>query len=288
MEGPDVRLDPQQRLARRAAAQNSLPRVAAGPARDGSRHGPVRRRQSRGHERRRTRRIRNAARPAGPADPRLDHGRRADARGIRHRVLCARRGGAASRARAGDALAMNVVDKPQTPAAAAARRLAEGGVVTLARAPEGFDAFVVADLARALAGAGEKRAVALVFVARDGVRAQSFIDALGFAAPEVEALYLPSWDCQPYDRVSPNAAISAERMTVLARLAKSRGSLQRPRILVASVSALTQRTPPRSYMEQAALSAAPGNTMRMEDIVGWCEANGYQRASTVRDVGDYA
>ena len=46
---------------------------------------------------------------------------------------------------------------------------------------------------------------------------QSFIDALAFAAPEIEALYLPAWDCQPYDRVSPNAAISAQRMTAFAR-----------------------------------------------------------------------
>jgi transcription-repair coupling factor (superfamily II helicase) len=91
----------------------------------------------------------------------------------------------------------------------AVRRLSEGGALTLASAPEGFDAFVVADIARGLAKAGEERAVALCFVARDGQRAQSFIDALAFAAPEIEALYLPSWDCQPYDRVSPNAAISA-------------------------------------------------------------------------------
>ena len=69
-------------------------------------------------------------------------------------------------------------------------------------------------------------------MARDGPRAQSFIDALAFAAPEIEALYLPAWDCQPYDRVSPNAAISAQRMTALARLARSRGALERPRVLV--------------------------------------------------------
>ena len=93
----------------------------------------------------------------------------------------------------------------------AVRRLEEGGAATLARAPEGYDAFVVAELTRALAKDGERRAVTLVFVARDGLRAQSFIDALGFAAPEIEALHFPSWDCQPYDRVSPNAAISAEK-----------------------------------------------------------------------------
>src|SRR5277367_421299 len=172
--------------------------------------------------------------------------------------------------------------------APAIRRLEEGGAVTLARAPEGYDAFVVAELTRALAKDGEQRAVILAFVARDSLRAQAFIDALSFAAPEIEALHLPSWDCQPYDRVSPNAAISADRMTVLARLAKSRSALERPRILVASVNALTQRTPPLAYLKSAAFAAAPGNSVRMEDLTHWLEATGYARASTVRDVGDYA
>src|SRR5271167_4865950 len=172
--------------------------------------------------------------------------------------------------------------------APAVRRLAEGGAVTLCRAPEGYDAFIVAELTRALAKAGEGRAVSLVCVARDSVRAQTFIDALGFAAPEIEALYLPSWDCQPYDRVSPNAAVSAERMTLLARLARTRGAVERPRILVGSVSALTQRAPPLKYVASAAFSAAPGNSVRMDDLALWLESNGYARASTVRDVGDYA
>ncbi len=172
--------------------------------------------------------------------------------------------------------------------APAIRRLKEGGAVTLARAPEGYDAFVVAELTRALAKDGEQRAVTLAFVARDGLRAQAFIDTLSFAAPEIEALYFPSWDCQPYDRVSPNAAISAERMTVLARLARTRGAAERPRILVASVNALTQRAPPLAFIASAAFSAAPGNSVRMEDLTRWLEANGYARASTVRDVGDYA
>ena len=138
-----------------------------------------------------------------------------------------------------------------TAVSVALRRLAEGGAVTLARAPEGYDAFVVADLTRALAAAGEKRAAALVFVARDSIRAQAFIDALGFVAPEIEALYLPSWDCQPYDRVSPNAAVSAERMTVLARLARTRGAIERPRVVVLSVNALTQRLPPPRSVSSA-------------------------------------
>ncbi|HEY1453510.1 MAG TPA: CarD family transcriptional regulator, partial [Roseiarcus sp.] len=182
---------------------------------------------------------------------------------------------------------MNVV-AAQHPVAAAIRRLAEGGAVTLARAPEGYDAFVVAELTRALAKSGAERAVTLVFLARDGLRAQGFIDALAFATPEIEALHFPSWDCQPYDRVSPNAAIAAERMTVLARLARTRGAVERPRILVAAVNAMTQRAPPLAFVASAAFSAAPGNSVRTEDLIHWLEANGYARASTVRDVGDYA
>ena len=171
---------------------------------------------------------------------------------------------------------------------ALALRLSQGGAITLARVPEGYDAFVLADLARAFAREAESRAVALTFVARDSLRAQAFMDALAFAAPEIEALYFPAWDCQPYDRVSPTSALSAQRMTTLARLALTRGAAERPRILVTTVNAITQRTPPRSFVGSAALSAAPGNVLRMEDLVRWLESNAFSRASVVRDVGDYA
>jgi transcription-repair coupling factor (superfamily II helicase) len=171
---------------------------------------------------------------------------------------------------------------------AAATRLRQPTAITLAHAPEGFDAFVVADLVRALARDAERRAVALTFLARDSLRAQSFVEALAFAAPEIEALTLPAWDCQPYDRVSPNTGVAAQRMTALARLALTRGAAERPRILVATVNAITQRVPPRAYLAKAALSVAPGNVLNMETLVGWLESNGFARASLVRDVGDYA
>ena len=139
-----------------------------------------------------------------------------------------------------------------------------------------------------MARAGEERAVALCFVARDGARAQSFIDALAFAAPEIEALYLPSWDCQPYDRVSPNAAISAQRMTALARLARTRGALERPRVLVVTVNGAGAARAAADFVAGAAFSAAPGNSVNMEELALWLETNGFVRASAVRDVGDYA
>ena len=43
-------------------------------------------------------------------------------------------------------------------------------------------------------------------------------EALAFFAPEAEVLRFPAWDCLPYDRVSPNPEIVAERVATLTRL----------------------------------------------------------------------
>jgi transcription-repair coupling factor (superfamily II helicase) len=161
--------------------------------------------------------------------------------------------------------------------------------VTLAGVPEGFDAIAVAETARRLAGeGGGERSVVLGFVARDGQRAARLVSGLGFVAPDIEVLNFPAWDCQPYDRVSPNAAVSAERMTALARLARTRSGDERPRVLVTTVNAFIQRVPSRRKVAGESLSVAPGNVVAMEAISGWLEVNGYLRSSTVRDVGEYA
>ena len=97
----------------------------------------------------------------------------------------------------------------------------------------------------------------------------------------------PAWDCQPYDRVSSHAGVVAQRMTVLSRLARLKGN-DRPSIVLATVNAVLQRVPAKSLVAAQALSAAPGNVISMDGIVRWLDLNGFVRASTVRDTGDYA
>ena len=170
----------------------------------------------------------------------------------------------------------------------AVSELRKGGSFTLSSVPEGFDAFCVADLAHSLARDAEKRAVVFVHVARDETRVRAFNEALAFAAPDIEVIDLPGWDCQPYDRVSPNASISARRMTALARLARSRSSEERPRILSTTVAAVLQKVPPLTKVAQDTFSAAPGNAIDMDKLVEWLEINGFVRSATVRDTGEYA
>ncbi len=167
-------------------------------------------------------------------------------------------------------------------------RLDAGENLLFARAPEGFDAFVAADLARALAVRAEGEPAVFVHVARDASRSAQFREALRFAAPFVEVLDIPGWDCQPYDRVSPNAAIASRRMTGLSRLARSKSSAEQPRAIVTTVDCLLQRVPPRAKIAADSFSAAPGNVVEMDVLTHWLENNGFLRSSTVREPGEYA
>jgi transcription-repair coupling factor (superfamily II helicase) len=170
----------------------------------------------------------------------------------------------------------------------ALKGLDAGERLLFANTPEGFDAFVAADLARALSGRDAEDAAVFVHVASDASRSAQFREALRFAAPKTEILEIPGWDCQPYDRVSPSAAVAARRMTGLARLARSKSSREQPRVLAVTVDCLLQRVPPRAKVAAESFSAVPGNAVEMDLLTAWLVANGFLRSSTVREPGEYA
>ncbi|MCE1236994.1 MAG: transcription-repair coupling factor [Hyphomicrobiales bacterium] len=157
--------------------------------------------------------------------------------------------------------------------------------VTLTRVPDGAEGLVIGDLARD-AGARDGRASLLV-VCSDGVRMQRLEAALAFFAPDVHVLALPSWDCRPYDRVSPNPVVVARRMTTLSHLASPR-ERKKPIVVLTTVNAATQRLPARATVAKETFAAQAGGRADMAKLVEWLEANGFERTSTVRDTGEYA
>jgi transcription-repair coupling factor (superfamily II helicase) len=168
-----------------------------------------------------------------------------------------------------------------------AELLAPDCPLTLANVADGAEGLVIADLARAMAARKETPATSAVVICRDGPRMAALARALAFFAPEIEVLQFPAWDCLPYDRVSPHAGVVAQRMTTLSRLARVKGR-DKPAVLLTTVNAVLQRVPARELIGRQALSAAPGNVLPMDGIVRWLELNGFVRASTVREPGDYA
>ncbi len=177
--------------------------------------------------------------------------------------------------------------KPFRPGTSPASLLTPGRSVTLTHVSDGAEGLVLADLARAVAAKPDAPATSLAVVCRDGPRMNALARALSFFAPDIETLEFPAWDCLPYDRVSPHAAVLAQRVLTLSRLARVEGR-DKPAILLTTVNAATQRVPARNLVQRQALSAAPGNVVGMEKIAQWLELNGYTRASTVREPGDYA
>ena len=155
------------------------------------------------------------------------------------------------------------------------------GRIDLVGAPEGFDALVVADLAKSHKGL-------TLFVARDGPRANDFAEALRFFDPTIEQMRMPSWDCLPYDRIGPSPGVAATRMAALSRLAHHRSSDPAPLVVIATVPALLQRVPPKAAIAKASYIAKAGQDVAVADLEQYFAVNGYVRASTVSERGEFA
>jgi transcription-repair coupling factor (superfamily II helicase) len=155
--------------------------------------------------------------------------------------------------------------------------------VTVYGAPEGWDAVLLARRSAEHDGP-------LLHVARDDQRMARMAETLGFFAPDADVLRFPAWDCLPYDRVSPNPEIVAERVATLARLIDraDSGTPARKLIVLTTVNALVQKVPPRHVFHGGSRVLAPNDRLDAEALALFLEANGYGRAGTVMEPGEYA
>jgi transcription-repair coupling factor (superfamily II helicase) len=163
---------------------------------------------------------------------------------------------------------------------ALAARIAGGEAeFSIVGAPPGHDAALAMLALRTMKGP-------LVYVARDETQAATFAKAARFFAPMAEQLRFPAWDCVPYDRVSPAPLIAAQRCAALVTLA--RRSSEAPVLVITTAAAFMQRLAPRARMKTASFEARSGGDLDAGALNGYLAANGYARASTVREPGEFA
>ena len=156
--------------------------------------------------------------------------------------------------------------------------MSEKSQITLSGVPEGFDAQAV------LKELG-KSGTPVLHIARDDKRMAAMQAALRFFAPDVPVVVFPGWDCLPYDRVSPNADISAQRMATLAGLVHG---MPDRFILLTTLNAATQRVPARDVLRDAAFSARVGDRIDEAALRGFLVRMGFVQSPTVTEPGDYA
>lgn len=162
-----------------------------------------------------------------------------------------------------------------------AEHLDRSGRVEIGGVPEGALPLAVAAIGRA--------SRQCLYVARDEARMARIAEQLAFFAPGVEILTFPAWDCVPYDRVSPNASTVATRIETLTCLAADdTADTEVFRAVLTTVAAVTQRVPERAAFRQSSLSAVPGDSLPMGRLNDFFARNGYRRATTVREAGEFA
>ncbi|HKU65971.1 MAG TPA: transcription-repair coupling factor, partial [Rhizomicrobium sp.] len=150
--------------------------------------------------------------------------------------------------------------------------------LSVSGAPQGYDAYIAAEAAR-------RRGGPVLFVALDDGEADAAERALQFFAPSLTVLSFPAWDCLPYDRVSPKPDIESRRLATLAALARDAG---KPAVIVTTINAVLQRVSPKDVIAGASFAARNGAEVDREALVGFLSGNGYVRAGTVREPGDFA
>ncbi|MEQ8897743.1 MAG: transcription-repair coupling factor [Roseovarius sp.] len=156
--------------------------------------------------------------------------------------------------------------------------MSEAKHIIVGGAPEGFDA-------RLILKEAERDSRPVIHVARDDKRLAQVAEALAFFAPGMPVLRFPGWDCLPYDRISPNADISAARMATLAGLVHG---APKQFVLLTTLNAATQRVPPRDVLKEAAFTAEVDQQIDEGALKAFLVRMGFVQSPTVTEPGDYA
>ena len=154
----------------------------------------------------------------------------------------------------------------------------KGTHITLSGAPEGYDAKLILDELR-------RGSAPVMHIARDDKRMAATRAALAFFAPDMPVITFPGWDCLPYDRVSPNADISATRMATLAGLVHG---MPPQYVLLTTLNAATQYVPVRAILREAAFRAQVGQRVDEAALRNFLVRMGFTQSPTVLEPGDYA
>ena len=148
--------------------------------------------------------------------------------------------------------------------------------ILMSGAPEGFDATIVNK---------EAQQGGVIHVARDAHRLQAMRAALEFFAPELPVFHFPAWDCLPFDRVSPNADISAQRMSSLASFL---AQMPKSYVVLTTLSAASQRVPARATVASAVFRASVHSRVDEQALRAFLVRMGFTQTPTVMEPGDYS
>ena len=144
---------------------------------------------------------------------------------------------------------------------------------------DGYDALLLSDFCTQNSD--------ILYIVSDGVELARTADLLQYIRPELKVLRFPAWDTVPYDRVSPNINIVAERIATLSELAYNPVPKE-PRVVISSIGAILQKLPPAKIFLNSLRELRGGDVLKFNDFMHYLSINGYIRVEQVFEPGEYA
>ncbi len=123
----------------------------------------------------------------------------------------------------------------------------------------------------------------ILLVCKDRKIADDLKGDLEFFLPDRKIVSLPAWDTLPFESVSPQVEISAERIASLAALHTAEDFL-----VVTPAEALCQKILPFRFISDLSLTLKRGDNGDKEDIKRRLEEAGFVPVRLVEEIGDYA
>ncbi|PWE54150.1 hypothetical protein DEM27_21975 [Metarhizobium album] len=121
------------------------------------------------------------------------------------------------------------------------------------------------------------------YVALTGGTAERIASAARCLASDIDVILLPPWDCLPYDRVAPSKQAMGRRMDAL------RVWLQpstKPRLLITSLGAVLQPTPPFSVVRESEVTLEVGQPFDRDAFREFALRTGYLEEALADDPGE--
>ncbi len=150
----------------------------------------------------------------------------------------------------------------------------------LTKIPQDAEAFLVSEISKNFSQSD------FVFIAKNDVEMETLQKQISFFAPHFEILNFPAWDCLPYDRASPKAAILASRIKTLYLLANRKKDQKF--FIITSTNAVIQKTIPANLIHDLGLYLQVGSKISLAQIAQFLSSKGYERQTCANNVGEFA
>lgn len=150
----------------------------------------------------------------------------------------------------------------------------------LTKTPQDAQGFLACEIAKNFAEND------ILFIAKNDAEMNNLHNQIQFFNANCEILNFYAWDCLPYDRASPKAAISANRIKTLYRLSNRKEGEKF--FIITSINSIIQKTISPSKIKDLGLFLQVGSKISLKQISDFLINKGYERQVCANNVGEFA